>query len=571
MTLLNLSPTSCKNCYKCVRQCSVKAIKIIDDQAQIIEDKCIGCGDCFVVCPQNARNIQSDIPKIKEALRNNKKVIGTLAPTFASIYKHPNNLFGILKALGFSHIEETARGAEIVSSLYKDYISNSIHQNMITSCCPSINLLIERLFPKLIDNLLPYESPMIVHSKLLKKEHEDCFVVFVGPCISKKYEVQSYQDENVIDAVLTFEELNLWMEEENLKIDDINYKDDIVNSSITGVQYPMDGGIIKGLEDHLHANDYTPLQVSGLDDCISLFKALSDDQLQNVFIEANSCRGGCIGGPAISHCPVNVFVNKLNLKHFIANCKNKKTSPIKCYPDLNFTKKFYSKKTIVSHPTEEDITSILHKMGKLTLEDELNCSACGYNTCRDKAHAVFDGMSQIEMCIPYMRNKAERLTNVIFENSPNIIFLLDKDLIIKEINPSAKIAFEITNDNFIGKHISSLIDPEDFEFVKNSKQDILNKKVTYLKYNLIVNENIVYLEEQNIIMAVFHNLSLIEKQNKQLALLKQNTLEAADNVINKQMRVAQEIASLLGETTAETKLTLSKLKKVVLSEDGDLK
>lgn len=583
MKIMDFSSANCKNCYKCVRNCHVKAIKIVNDQAEIMQDRCIACGQCFVVCPQNARNIVSDVDLVKQAKKSGKRLIASVAPSFAGIYKYPDRFFNNLKLLGFDIIEETAVGANIVTQLYKDYIVKNKPTNIITSCCPSITGLIEAYYPSLIPNLLPIESPMIIHSRLLKKRYGDeAFVVFIGPCISKKVEAFDYKKDNILNAVLTFDEINTWMLNDNLNCNDsiscgTSYKNNGVDYSI-GRSYPSENGILDSLKPTLDKHSYTPLSVSGLESCKSLFESMANGEISNVCIEANSCIGGCIGGPAIPLNKDNIHTRKLQLLNYIknqgvqnlGNTLNTDATLIDINID-NSKRTFVDKHEDKAIPTEKELQAILKTMGKYTLLDELNCGACGYNTCREKAIAVFEGMSHPEMCMPYMRSKAERVTNTIFANSPNIIFLLDSDLNIVEANPAAVNTFITDVSTIRGKSISYLINDEDFRQVKESKQNIIGKKVSYSQYNFVAIENILYIPDQNIYMAIFYNLTEQEKRNKELALLKQNTLETAQNIIQKQMRVAQEIASLLGETTAETKVTLLKLQQVVLGEEGDMK
>ena len=569
MKVMDFSPANCRNCYKCVRNCNVKAIQVINDQATICEDRCIACGECFVVCPQNARNIKSDILNVKAAMNQNKVMIASVAPSHAAIYTSKKLVAG-LKKLGFALVEETAVGAEKVLELYKGYIKNTKNKNIITSCCPSVNQLIEKYYPNLVEYLIPVESPMIIHARMLKKKYaNNCFVTFIGPCISKKLEAIS-EDSLSVDAVLSFEEVNTWLESNNIKIDSLEECDFDLYSSKKGESFPIEEGIIKGLDETILGN-YQTLSISGLKDLMEFFEDVESKQIKGIFVEANACEGGCIGGPAISKIKESINLRKIELDKYISN--NEKASNIasNLIIEDNYAKEFRNKELKLDYPSEEKIKEILRSLGKFEKSDELNCGACGYNTCIEKAIAVYQGMSHPEMCMPHMRSKAERVTNTIFEHSPNIIFIIDENLKILELNPRAEKLFLINANNAKGKNISYLLDDKDFKYVLQTGKSIQNKKVSYLKYGVVFNENIMYLKDQKIIMAIFHNLTDVEKKNDQLVLLKQNTLDAAQNVINKQMRVAQEIASLLGETTAETKIILTKLKEVVSNEEGDIK
>lgn len=567
MKIMDFLPANCKNCYKCVRNCHVKAIRIVDDQAQIMEDHCIGCGQCFVVCPQNARNIKSDLNKIKNSIQSTKKMIVTLAPSYSGIYKKPKKLIAALRKLGFEIIEETAIGAEIVSDLYKEYMDNhNDKKNLITSCCPSVNLLIQRYYPELLPYLLPVVSPMIAHSILLKEKYgQNSFITFVGPCISKRCEAFGYQETGDIDAILSFEELDTWLLEENININDL--EDSYLDSSASsyGQRYPLEGGILEGIKNDIDKNGYRSISVSGIENCKDLFETLTEGNVNNLFIEANICANGCINGPAVSKNSDNVYIRQLHVDDYL---EEKEAPEYELNNKRVYNRAFTNKKVNKQIASEEEIIEILKSMGKYDKKDELNCGACGYNTCREKAQAVFEGMSQPEMCIPYMRSKAEKLSNLIFESTPNIILLVDKELNIIDVNPACESAFLINPTLSKGKSLSTYIDDKDFREVLETKHNIVDKRVHFKNYNITVNETILYLPKQNSIMAILYDVTKLERKNKELINLKKNTLEAADNVIVKQMRVAQEIASLLGETTAETKITLMKLQQVVLGEEG---
>ena len=205
-------------------------------------------------------------------------------------------------------------------------------------------------------------------------------------------------------------------------------------------------------------------------------------------------------------------------------------------------------------------------MGRRTRAEEYDCGACGYSTCREKAQAVFEGMSDVSMCGPSLRKKAEKKSDVIFMNTRNIVIFLDKDKIITGFNPKAETALGITSAEVVGKHISCLgLSDDDYSYSLREKKDILNKKIYLEKYGIIVMQNITYVDDDELFVSL-KDITEDEKNREELAKLKMHTVSVTQNVIEKQMRVAQEIASLLGETTAETKVALNKLKEVVLKE-----
>ncbi len=569
MKILDFFPANCKNCYKCVRNCSVKAIKMVNDQAQIVEDKCIACGKCFLVCPQNARNIHSDLDNVVEAVKNGRNVVVSIAPSYLGVYENPYKLISALKYIGVSFIEETAIGAQQITEIYKEYISETNINNAITTCCPSANMMIQTYYPELIKYMIPVDSPMIAHCKMMRKHHDDAYIVFLGPCISKKCEAYGYQLSGTIDAVISFEELDKWLELKDIDI--LSFENTLpdLEGSYTGKKYPLEKGILSGMEDVLSKNNFTTLSVSGTDNLKDAFEALIDGELNNVCIEANCCYGGCMGGPAVPRNSKNVYVRKTQAKSKISTTKNIKYLNYSLnYKKLDYSRLFRNKGYLYPTYTEDDISSILEKIGKHTKADELNCGACGYETCRDKAISVIEGLSYTEMCIPYMRNKAEKLSNIIFEYSPNILIIVDISLNIIDLNPVGENIFKAKINNIRGNHLSSILSCEDYEEVIRTGENIIGKKVYIEKYGLTSYESIIYLPKNKIVFGILNDITDDEFKKNQLINLKLNTIETADKVIEKQMRVAQEIAGLLGETTAETKAALLKLKKVVLEENG---
>ncbi|WP_058485706.1 [Fe-Fe] hydrogenase large subunit C-terminal domain-containing protein [Defluviitalea phaphyphila] len=572
MQIMNFSAANCKNCYKCVRFCPVKAIKIDNYQAKIIEDRCIACGHCFMVCPQNARNIKSDLDKIKLAIEGEKKVIASIAPSFASFFEEPKKLITALKKLGFEYVEETAIAAEEITNRYIKYIEYNKPENIITSCCPSVNFLVQRYYPKIIPYMLPIISPMLAHGQILKKRYENSYVVFIGPCISKKCEAAGNISNKCIDAVLTFEELVQWLEDREININELEETPLENIAGKKGSIYPIAGGILTGMKEVVDKYGYDIIKVDGTKQCKELFESIKQGDLKNVCVEASVCEGGCVGGPGVPKKSKSIYVRKMNLKKYLLNKpKTTEKSTILDWEGIEFSRTFVDKSIKRNLPSEEDLKKILRKMGKYEKSDELNCGACGYDTCREKAKAVYEGMSQLEMCMPYMRSKAEKISNIIFEKSPNAVFILDEDLMVKEFNPAAEEMFHITQKQIKSKPISTIIDDTDFRTVIETKKSIFDKKVYYTNYGVIVLKNILFLEKQNMILVILLNLTSEEKRKRELAEVKQSTLDIAQKVIEKQMRVAQEIASLLGETTAETKVTLTKLKQIVLGEDGERK
>ncbi|MDP3386655.1 MAG: [Fe-Fe] hydrogenase large subunit C-terminal domain-containing protein, partial [Eubacteriales bacterium] len=559
MKILDFYPANCKNCYKCVRNCPVKAVKIVNDQAEIMEEKCIACGKCFLVCPQNARNIHSDLANVRNALKY-KKVVVSIAPSYTGIYPEPERLVGALYGIGFESVEETAVAAEMVTDLYNRHIESTECKNYITSCCPSVNMMIRKFYPKLAEYLMAIDSPMILHSKVLRRKHgKDAYIVFLGPCISKKCEATGYQKGGIIDAVISFEELDLLFRELDIEIHNYEPRKPETRAGRLGFKYPGEGGILPGIKETALKSGLTPIKVSGASDCMELFHSLVEDDIEGTCIEANICMGGCLGGPAIPKNTGNIFKRTIRANHMLSQIDNERIF-IPLGFDWNsfnpWSREFSDSRYEQPTHSEASIKEVLKKMGKINKEDELNCGACGYDTCREKSKAVLEGISHLEMCIPHMRMKAERLSNIIFEVSPNILMLLDEEMKVVDINPQGEKTFHTTLNQIKGKGIGMIMTPEDFEQVINKKENILGKKISVPHYNLKLKEYLIYIEEHKLVFGLFSNVTDEERRNEELSELKFNTLSTVNNVIDRQMRVAQEIAGLLGETTAEAKIAL---------------
>lgn len=568
MSTIQFKEANCKNCYKCIRSCPVKAIEFKDEQARIIEGSCMFCGRCLIVCPQNAKSVKNDIDKVKNYIDRNEKVYVSLAPSFVSAFpvSDSRKIFAVLKKLGFTHIEETAIGASQVSREYEKLMKKKQMTNIITTACPSTVFLVQKYYPELVDQLAPVVSPMIAHAKMMREMYGSRIrVVFIGPCIAKKEECKDLQNHGIVDAVITFEELEKWMEMEGItfELEDETEIKGIKNP--TARFYPAPGGIIRTIGNDGRRN-YKCVSVDGVDRCMEILDSIQSGEVSNYFIEMNTCSGGCLGGPCIKPLKGGILKSRDRLVNYVKKHSKETAAGMVEDVSVNLNKRYMDTSTKMDMPSEETLQAILCKIGKFTKDKELNCGACGYTSCREKAIAVYNNKAELHMCLPYMRERAESISNIIIHSTPNAIFALNQDLRIQELNLSAQTTFGLTKEDVIGKHIYDVLECDDFDQVKETGENILDKKFYYEKYDITVEQSVLHVKEQQIIIAVIKDITKQEKYDQQLFKVKQETVEIAQKVIEKQMRVAQEIASLLGETTAETKVALTKLKKSILEE-----
>lgn len=567
MNIMNFSEANCNNCYKCVRTCRVKAIKIEDDQAHIVPDQCILCGHCFTSCPQNARNIHSDLEFVKEMIKNGEKVNISIAPSFRGFYEKSNSFIWGLKKLEFNLIEETAVGADVTSKLYENYISTTDKGIYITTCCPSVVLLIEKYYPTLIPYLMPFTSPMISHGYLLKKDHPKEKTVFLGPCISKKHESLSENHIGSIDAVLTFDEVSQWLEEEG-----IDYKSEESNDvdkfgSKFGSSYPVVGGILEGIRESIEGKGLTQLRIDGLEECVELFDELSKGTITGTCVEVSVCKQSCLGGPGGSNASSTTFSRVQTLKKYL-NENNRQAKDNEHMCKIDFSASFHNKQFEEKMPSEEEIIEILATLEKYTKEDELNCGGCGYDTCRKKAISIYKGMSHKEMCIHYMKKCADRVSNEIFENSPNAILILNNEYKIIESNMAFSRYFGISPKEVQERSIEEFIAKEKLSKVFSEGENIIWKKQSFLDGQLYMRMSVISMKPREGILIILTDITSDELRKEEIRVLKEKTFEITQTVVEKQMRIAQEIASLLGETTGESKIAFNKLKDVFNKEES---
>ena len=554
---LKLKKSNCKSCFRCVRKCPIKAIRFSGNQAHIIGNECILCGNCVVQCPQNAKEIADGIEKVKVLIQSGEPIVVSLAPSFVANYNGVGieSMSRALKKLGFFAVEETAIGATFVKNEYERMIAEEERDVIISSCCHSINLLIQKKFPECLGYLANVMSPMQAHCSDIKKRMPSAKTVFVGPCVAKKDEAEYY--EGIVDAVLTFEELDKMLAEEGIVLEtEID-----ANENSRARFFPTTGGVLKTMAQN--APGYTYIAIDGVENCMAALRDIASGKLHKCFIEMSACIGSCINGPAMSKERKAVISDYLA----IASYAGEKDFDVPQPDAAELRKNFSAIEHKLSVPSEFEIMSVLRQMGKFKPSDELNCGTCGYNSCRDKAIAVIQGKAEVSMCLPFLRDKAESFSDTIVNNTPNGLIVLNDNLEVQQINNAARKIMNIrATSDVLGEPVVRILDPSVFVQVRNSGRTVRNQRTYLAEYKKYVEQTVVYDADSHMLIGIMRDITDEESERDRKARINKQTIEVADTVVEKQMRIVQEIASLLGETAAETKIALTKLKESIGDE-----
>jgi uncharacterized Fe-S cluster-containing protein len=509
------------------------------------------------VCPQKAKEIRNDIAGAEELIKSGAEVYVSLAPSFAANYVDDkrgesftlSSMEEALKQLGFAGVEETALGAAIIKKQYDAMVNAGERDLIISSCCHSVNQLIRKYYPAVLPWVAPVLSPMQAHCMDIKRRRPGAKVVFIGPCIAKKEEAEIYPD--FTDCVLTFEELSQWLGRKHISLRPVEAAK--TKAPLTRL-FPVPGGILRTMQ---RANpDFTYLAVDGMENCVRALEDAAGGKLKKCFIEMSACAGSCTGGPAMErrNYPVR---NYIALSRY-AGTDDFETEP---YGPGALKKNMDPLMPRKVHVGEQAVTEVLRKIGKTRPDQELNCGTCGYDTCREKARAVLEGKANLFMCLPYLLEKAESFSDTIIKNTPNGIIVLNETLEVQQINAAACKLLNINPSDVLGDQVVHILDPAPFMSAVLEGKNSYNKRNYLADYEKYVDETVIYDKGYHILICVMRDVTGETRRREAKDEFNRKAVAITDRVIEKQMRAVQEIASLLGETTAETKIALTKLKE----------
>ena len=561
MSILEFKKVNCKDCYKCVRYCPVKSIRVKDHAASILAGECILCGNCTIVCPQHAKEDINDVPMIKVLMSKHETVIAIVAPSFAAYFNISfETMKSTLKKLGFADVFEVAEGAHVVKNEYERLVAENPDQTWITSCCASVNYYIKRHRPEAAKYLLPVLTPMKALAKILRERYPEAKFVFIGPCLSKKGE--AFENGSGVSAVLLFEELEDWLAEENIVVhEDESFR----NQPRLSRLFPMSGGILATMKQEPGIN-YLP--ISGFDGVKQTIEDVIDSKLPHCFIEMNFCKGGCVGGPSFRRKELGTLRGAVKTRQAAGTTIYDEDYSV---PEtLDYSTTFQTKRVFRLEPTKAQIEAVLRQMDKFSPEDELNCGMCGYSTCREKARAVLFGKAEIDMCMPYIRKRAENYAGKIIDSVPSGILAIDMSLNISQANPAACDIFGVDATSLVGQPIGTILDENDFVNLLASDEDTLMTSIYLPDYGLYLDETLQVNRDANLIICILKNVTEEKTRHRRAMQKRQQTAAIADEIVEKQLRMVHEIASLLGETASETKIAISDLKESVMMEDDNV-
>ena len=552
-TLIN----ECHDCYRCVRDCPVKAIKIENNHASVIPEKCISCGTCVKVCPANAKCVRSDLERVKNLINSGKEVYVSLAPSWRGVFEmSAQKMIAILKRLGFKDISETALGAQEVSIKTAEMLNNTESGLWISSACPVIVDYIRMYKPEFSKYITPIGSPARTHAKMLRQTYgEDIGIVFIGPCIGKKKEAD--EPDGLIDLAITFEELKIWINDQIPDISQIQ-KDDrfefVPYSAHEGALYPIDGGMNTTIRKIGIKDEAQLLEVCSIPAFEKALNNLEPEKLNRpIFVEALACEGGCIAGPCISTDKASISIVSDVLT------KVKKRDDIPKTTDYVVNYEYTPAEVTESKYSLEEITKTLKKIGKHTAEDELNCGGCGYSSCRELAVALLDGVAEPSMCISYMRKIAMRKAAAMLRCMPAAIVMVDNNMNILEANESFMKMFtgdmyeifKARPDGLTAAAIDRIVEFSDlFRTILKTGKDL--HKEHYNVNNRLYDINAFTIEPNEIVGAIITDVTQTETTREKIS-------EKAKEVISKNISIVQEIACLLGEHMVETETLLNSI------------
>ncbi len=539
----------CQDCYKCVRHCPSKAIKIVNAHATVIPELCVSCGECVRVCPAHAKQIRSDLARLKQLLVQGNRVYASVAPSFSGYFKNVtlHQLAAALKAVGFAGVSETAHGAQQVSAATAAYLQDAPDGVYLSSACPAAVHYVQKYLPAWTEAIVPVDSPLLTHAKMLRQEYgDDIKVVFLGPCAAKKNEADAHP--NVLNLAVTFQMLEKLFEEKEIDLTQFQGIPLELGDAEEGRLYPIEGGMNDTLRDG--TSKVRLLQVSGLEK-LSQWLSVPRQAIPGVkvFVEVLSCSGGCVNGPVMDSAANSIdVISRIEQSSGTGHSVGRSIT-------VNLSQA-YEKAPVKSRQFDEsEIRDALASVGKFQPQDELNCGSCGYNSCREFACALIEGKAETAMCHNYLRQNFQRQSNALIKYIPAGVVIVGKNLEILELNrnfldlldESAKVIYENLGSLSDLKLSDYLPFVDIFESVLQNGGEV--ERFNQPLGDRIVNISVFSIAKGKSVGAVIQDVTKTEFQREQIA-------KKARELIQKNVQTVQQVARLFGEHIAESEILL---------------
>ncbi len=559
--------TECQDCYKCIRHCPVKSIKVEDGHAKIMEEDCILCGSCYMNCPVGAKKIRNDLPRARRAVAEMDNVILSLAPSFVGELPGiaPEKIVSAARKLGFRAVSETALGAQEVSRHSSQILANAKSGIFISSACPSMVEYIRKYKSEYSDYVNDHLSPLLTHCRILKEIYgEDCTIIFAGPCISKKREADLRPD--LLHTAISFKDLLDWFSLEGIDPDRMNPDENdhfMPQSSYDGSSYPFEGGMLQSMKkQQVPVDDDQMLSFSNVHNMNRVLQDLEVlGQDKPIFIELLACEGGCINGPSCIN-KAGTAVKRKQLSDYAASRKMS-IPEYKPFENIDFQREI-----MAAHPEsfeETEIRKALRRIGKYESADEKNCGACGYSTCREYAEACLKGRAEPDMCVSYLKTLSVKKADALIKAMPSGVVIVNADLRIIECNQAfaamiseeVQSAFEI-KPGLKGASLEKII-PFASVFQGVLAEGAVLTDQTFHVENKVFTGSIFTIEKNNAVGGIFQDVTNPWVQKDQV-------IRQARKVMENSISTVQQIAYLLGENAAQSEVMLN---SIISSFDPD--